>query len=349
MVHVPVLLRPAIKGITESLSTNPAVILDATFGNGGYTSALLENLNVNVIALDRDKEAIDRAYKLKKSLGCGDRLIPIHGSFSQITQLLNSKFPDKKFPFLDGIVFDIGVSSNQLDDAKRGFSYKIDGPLDMRMCQSDEYLTAETIVNSKFIFTSSFIDFAEKDLFEIIKTYGQDRKANKISRSIVNARKKGNISSTVHLAEIIREATTGQSGHWPAGERHPAVRTFQALRIYINQELKELEEGLKAAQQCLKPKGRAAFITFHSLEDRVVKRFFQYNTGLHDPEWRKTSRKSTQHQDFGMHYQTFEPNLNNDAPFQTVNKKVIKPSTDEILINPRSRSAKLRIAERNVN
>lgn len=148
-MHVPVLLQPAIRALNDGLKTNaPAIILDATFGNGGYTSLLLENPNVIVLALDRDAEAIDRAYELRRKLNVQNRLFPMHGTFSQIPSLLKQCFPDRSGPFLNGAVFDIGVSSNQLDDPKRGFSFKIDGPLDMRMHQSDDNISAETIVNS---------------------------------------------------------------------------------------------------------------------------------------------------------------------------------------------------------
>ena len=215
-MHIPVLLEPAIKGITDGLKKNASsLVLDATFGNGGYTRLLLENPSIKVLALDRDSEAIERAFKLKEELQDPDRLLPMHGTFSKIPQLLKQYFPEKTGPFLDGMVFDIGMSSNQLDDLKRGFSYKHDGPLDMRMDQNDEHITAETIVNN----------FSEEEISNIIAEFGQDRKAKKIARLIVRKRKENVITSTVQLANIVKEAVVGK-GSWSYGQRHPAVRTL---------------------------------------------------------------------------------------------------------------------------
>lgn len=364
-MHIPVLLRPAIKGITDGLKPNAtAIILDATFGNGGYTNLLLENPNVTVLALDRDAEAIDRAFELRKKLDNKDRLLPMHGTFSQIPQLLEQYFPDQNKPFLDGMVFDIGVSSNQLDDPKRGFSFKIDGPLDMRMHQSDDYLSAETIVNSMFS-CYLIIGFSQDELANIIAEFGQDRKAKKIARSIVLARQKNVISSTVQLAEIVKESVVGKNGSWMVGQRHPAVRTFQALRIFINQELKELEAGLHAAELYLVPQGRLATVTFHSLEDRIVKNFFSPKAeGLKDSNWRiKAKWKIEPEEDINeledyrpegydfLDYSHLIPEADAEKSykFHVLSKKVIKPTQTEVLENPRARSAKLRIAERTNN
>lgn len=351
-MHVPVLLRPAIKGITDGLKKNtPSIVLDATFGNGGYTRLLLEDPNIKVIALDRDAEAIERAFKLKKELKDPDQLLPMHGTFSQIPQLLKQYFPERTGPFLDGMVFDIGVSSNQLDDPKRGFSYKHDGPLDMRMHQDDEVISAETIVNN----------FSEEEIANIITEFGQDRKAKKIARTIVLKRKEKAITRTVQLADIVKEAVVGKNGSWNVGQRHPAVRTFQALRIYINQELSEFLAGLRAAELFLVPKARLSTVTFHSLEDRIAKRFFLPElAGSKDKTWRKKAELDSppeidwdklannwEEGPISLDYSHLIPEAEElFHTFQVLSRKVIKPCQTEVLSNPRSRSARLRIAER---
>jgi 16S rRNA (cytosine1402-N4)-methyltransferase len=201
-------------------------------------------------------------------------------------------------------------------------------------------------------------------LVKIIQEFGQDRQAKKIARAIVVYRKKSLITTTMQLADVIKEAVLGKNGSWLTGQRHPALRTFQALRIYINQELKELSAGLRAAEMCLKPKGRAAIVSFHSLEDRIVKRFFLPTpVGLQDQNWRNKAKwtKMDTEEDISsfegkwenqdlrlLDYSHLIPTEEEDplTPFRVLSRKVIKPTQEEVLENPRARSAKLRIAER---
>ncbi|KAJ3034079.1 hypothetical protein HK097_004634, partial [Rhizophlyctis rosea] len=243
---------------------------------------MLDTFNCRVIALDQDPHAFARAEKLSEEEQYRGRVLPVFGKFGDLPNLIKEQL-DLSGACIDGILFDIGVSSNQLDDGSRGFSLRFDGPLDMRMASPGgnsqiskrlkRTLTAEAIVNG----------FPEEELGNIILKYGEEKSWRKIARAIVEAREYGAIETTHQLADIIADAT---GRNWKRGEgtqgivkSHPAVRTFQSLRIYINDELNELRKGLHAAEVLLKPGGRCIVVTFHSLEDRIAKRFFKHTSG----------------------------------------------------------------------
>jgi 16S rRNA (cytosine1402-N4)-methyltransferase len=279
--HVPVLASECL----EALRPRPgAWIVDATFGAGGHARALLD-AGATVVALDRDPGARARAG----AIACR-RLHFAQGDFRDLETILATLGA----PPVDGVLMDLGVSSMQLDEADRGFAFRHDGPLDMRMSGSGRS-AADVIAETD-----------EADLAALIYRYGEERHSRRIARAIVAAREEAPIATTGRLAEVVRAA-------YPGGPRrdHPARRTFQALRIYVNDELGALEEGLEAAARVLAPGGRLAVIAYHSLEDRIVKHFL------------KGSRRL--------------------AP---LTKKPILPSEDEIRANPRARAAKLRVAER---
>ncbi|KAJ3347415.1 hypothetical protein HDU83_002120 [Entophlyctis luteolus] len=251
--------------------------VDATFGGGGYTRAILDRFPASrVIAVDQDPAAILRAKMLADSVEPG-RVIPVRGKFGNLTRLLEQNL-GMSGRCIDGIVFDVGVSSYQIDEAFRGFSWRHDGPLDMRMCWdaihgdrfdelSNKTLTAEHVVNT----------FAESDLANIIYTFGEERKSRRIAHAIVKARTTERISTTTALAKIVAKS----AGDYTANI-HPATRTFQALRIYVNDELEELESGLWHSQMLLKPRGTLVAVTFHSLEDRIVKQFLRRASGVRE-------------------------------------------------------------------
>jgi 16S rRNA (cytosine1402-N4)-methyltransferase len=263
--------------------------IDATFGAGGHTRALLESTSPNgrVLALDMDSSALDRGRQNLESFG--SRLVLVQTNFKDIAAVAQAN----SFPEADGILADIGVSSMMLDDPARGFSFMREGPLDMRMDRSLP-VTAADIVN-----TSS-----ERDLADILYRYGEERRSRPIARSIVRAR-------PLHTTSDLSEAVTKVLGGPRYGKIHPATRTFQALRIAVNDELESLKEFLASAPSCLKPGGRLAVISFHSLEDRIVKNAFR---GL--------------------------------AGGRVLTKKVVTASEQESKSNPRSRSAKLRVWEK---
>jgi 16S rRNA (cytosine1402-N4)-methyltransferase len=279
--HVPVLAAECL----EALRPRPgAWIVDTTFGAGGHARALLD-AGATVVAIDRDPAARARADAIGSP-----RLRFAQGDFRDLETILATL----DAPPVDGVLMDLGVSSMQLDEAERGFAFRQDGPLDMRMSthgRSAADVVAET---------------DEADLAALIYRYGEERHSRRIARAIVAAREEAPIATTGRLAEVVRAA-------YPGGPRrdHPARRTFQALRIYVNDELGPLEEGLEAAARVLAPGGRLAVIAYHSLEDRIVKHFL------------KGSRR-----------------------LSPLSKKPILPGEDEIRANPRARAAKLRVAER---
>ncbi len=295
--HFPVMLPQVLEAL---LPQDNALYVDATFGNGGYTEAILNAANCKVIALDRDPNVLPRVKELKNLYG--DRIDFRAGNFGDFAELV----PEE----IDGAVFDIGVSSMQLDQAERGFSFAKDAPLDMRMSQSGT--TAADLVNS----------LPEKDLADLIYLYGEERKSRQIAAKICLIRKTKKIETTKQLAEIIYTVL-----HRSQNSIDPATRTFQALRIAVNNELTELQNGLAGATFRLKPNGRLAVVDFHSLEDRIVKTFFKNNTG----KARHVSR-----------YKAL-PQEQNNAIFKECSK-VILPSEEELQMNSRSRSAKLRFA-----
>ncbi|MCW1932581.1 16S rRNA (cytosine(1402)-N(4))-methyltransferase RsmH [Pararhodobacter zhoushanensis] len=297
--HIPVLLGPLLAGVAPVAG----VWLDGTLGAGGYTRGLFEAGAETVIGIDRDPLALELAQDWAAPYG--DRFRPVQGTFSNLDTLAGE--------LLDGVVLDLGVSSMQLDLAERGFSFNRDGPLDMRMSQ--EGLSAADLVN----------DCDETELADILYHYGEERASRRIARAIVAARAVAPIETTLKLAEIV-------SANLPRpkpGQSHPATRSFQALRIAVNAEFHELADGLEAAERALKPGGMLAVVSFHSLEDRIVKRFLQQRSG----RMGQGSRHA--------------PMVEVEADrFVTLTRKAIAADDAECAANPRSRSALLRIARR---
>lgn len=291
--HVPVLLDEVVAALAPSAG---GTIVDATFGAGGYSRAILAS-GASVIAFDRDPDAAaaGRAAGL-------DRLAIVERPFSEMADALDTA--------VDGVVMDIGVSSMQLDQPARGFSFQADGPLDMRMSRSG--MSAADFVNGA----------DEDEIADVLYHYGDEPKSRRVARAIVAARP---LARTGELAAVVRRAL----GHKPHDKKDPATRAFQAIRIHVNRELGELEDGLAAAEQVLKPGGRLAVVTFHSLEDRMVKRFLRDRSGATPAGSRHAPRA--------------------DAPappsFERVGKAV-RPSEAEVARNPRARSATLRSARR---
>lgn len=294
--HFPVMLKEVLSAMNPQ---DGETYVDATFGNGGYTEALLKAADCKVIALDRDPNVKTRADELRAKYG--SRFEFRAGQFSHFSELVTEP--------VNGAVFDIGVSSMQLDNGERGFSFSKDAPLDMRMSCSGT--SAADLVNS----------LTEKDLADLIYKYGEERKSRQIASKIVEARKSAPITTTKQLAEIIYGVI-----HKTPNGIDPATRTFQALRIAVNNELEELEEGLAGASNRLAPKGRLVIVTFHSLEDRIVKTFFKENSGpnVHVSKYAKNV-----------------PETKDDAIFAETSKAVAA-SKEETAVNKRSRSAKLR-------
>jgi len=298
--HIPVLRDEVIAALTP---TDGETHVDGTFGAGGYTRAILA-AGANVIAFDRDPDAIVAGRALEAA--SDGRLALVGERFSRLDAVL----AERGVEAVDGVTLDIGVSSMQLDQAERGFSFQSDGPLDMRM--EREGASAADFVN----------EADEAEIADVIHALGEEPKARRIARAIVAARP---IAGTGELAAIVRRAT----GWHPGQPKDPATRTFQAIRILVNRELGELEDGLAAAERALKPGGRLAVVTFHSLEDRLVKRFFRARSG--------GEPAGSRHR----------PAVNDgpDPSFEAVAKPV-RPSEAEIARNPRARSATLRSARR---
>ncbi len=297
--HIPVLTEEVIHHLLIKRNGN---YFDATSGFGGHSAAILEQLvNGSLIATDRDPEAI--SY-LKSKFKSEERISIHQARFSQLDKLFSADD-------FDGILADVGVSSYQLNTAKRGFSFMKDGPLDMRMDQNIGEDASSWLSNA-----------SEKEISKIVWKYGEEKKAKRIAKAIVEARKNIKIESTKELSEIILEEIPRRFND----RKHPATKTFQAIRIFINNELEELELLLDFISKHLKIGGRACIISFHSLEDRMVKRFFRDHS-RRDPRLSKL------------------PNLADDTSFKLVSK-AIKPSNEEINVNPRSRSAVLRVIER---
>ncbi|MDA0721890.1 MAG: 16S rRNA (cytosine(1402)-N(4))-methyltransferase RsmH [Proteobacteria bacterium] len=293
--HIPVLIRPLIAAIGPV----SGVWLDGTFGNGGYTRALLAAGADKVIAVDRDPLAFQMAAGWVADYG--DRIVMQEGVFSQL---------DTYAQDLDGVVLDLGVSSMQLDLAERGFSFMRDGPLDMRMSQSG--LSAADLCN----------DADEAELADIIYLYGEERASRRIAKAIVAARP---LTTTSQLAKIVESCLPRAKPN----QSHPATRTFQALRIAVNNEYGELAMGLMAAERALKPGGQLAVVTFHSVEDRMAKRFLQARSGNN------------------ANANRYAPETTQVTPaFRIDKRKAIGPDDQELAENPRSRSAKLRVAIR---
>ena len=306
--HRPVLLHPLI----ESLQPAPGMTaVDATLGGGGVTDALLERVlpGGRVVAVDRDRSAIDRARARFKAAGPALELV--HADFAELDMIIERL----GIADVDAVAFDLGVSSLQLDDATRGFSFSHEGPLDMRM-DTESGATARELINSE----------TEEELRGIIRDFGDERFAARIAQRIVAARRHKPVETTTQLRRIVEDAIPRKS--WPK-RIHPATRTFQALRIAVNGELHSLERGLQAATRILRPGGRLGVISFHSLEDTLVKNALHVaaTTCLCPP-------------------QQIHCTCAHRATLSLITRRAIKPSAAEIAANPRSRSARLRVAQR---
>jgi 16S rRNA (cytosine1402-N4)-methyltransferase len=303
--HAPVLLNEVVAAVAP---TDGEIIIDCTFGAGGYSSALLNAASCRVFAFDRDPRAIAAAQEIRAKFQ--GRLFLIESPFSRLGDALSEHGVDA----VDAVVLDLGVSSMQLDEADRGFSFMRDGPLSMRM--DGKRPDARDVVNSA----------DERDLAAIFRTYGEERKAGRIARAIVLAREVETIGTTGRLAEIVARANPPR----PTDRIHPATRVFQALRIFVNDELGELATVLIEAERLLRPDGRLVVVTFHSLEDRIVKRFIADRSDK--------AAAPSRHAPTGA--DAAEPT------FSIINSKPIVAGEAELLANPRARSAKLRAAAR---
>lgn len=297
--HIPVLLG----SILTAVAPVQGLWLDATFGAGGYARGLLDAGADAVIAVDRDPLAFELAQEWAADYGA--RLRPAPGTFDRLDALAGEP--------LDGVVMDLGVSSMQLDRADRGFSFLRDGPLDMRMGQDGP--SAADIVN----------EASETLLADILFHYGEERQSRRIARAIVRERAENNINSTLQLAGIIEKCLPRAK----PGQSHPATRSFQALRIAVNDELRQLVDGLAAAEAALKPGGLLAVVTFHSIEDRIVKRFLADRASAGGGGSRHAPAEAAR-----------------TPSFILTPRRAIAPAPDEIAANPRARSAKLRVARR---
>lgn len=311
--HQPVLLAEVVAalGAGNLGPQDGAIYVDGTFGAGGYSRAILEAANCTVFAIDRDPDAVAGADALLRQFP--GRLHVIQGRFGDMVELL----AERGITAVAGVTLDLGVSSMQLDEAERGFSFRFDGPLDMRMEQAGE--SAADIVNQ----------MAERPLADLIFTFGEEKKARRVAKAIVAARALAPITTTARLAEIVRRAV-GPSGG--PDRIDPATRTFQALRIAVNDELGEIDRGLEAAAQLLAPGGRMAIVSFHSLEDRRVKHFMREHAGRNP----KGSR----------HLPEVSETV---ATLHLIASQGVTASDAEIAANPRARSARLRVAERLMN
>lgn len=305
--HIPVLLPEVISALAPADGQR---FIDATFGAGGYTRAILDAADARVWALDRDPEAI----------AAGAELVTCYTPRLELTQMPFGDLldvADGRAGTFDGMVLDIGVSSMQLDDAARGFSFRFDGPLDMRMSKGvDGAPSAADILNT----------FDERRIADILFRLGDERRSRHIAGAIVRRRTERPFTRTLELADLV----AGVLGRRHDDDRHPATLTFQALRLYVNDELGELVRALAAAERLLAPGGRLVVVTFHSLEDRIVKRYFVERSG-------RTPRAS-------RHLPVADARP--ASSFQMLNLKPVLPGDSEIAANPRARSAKLRAAVR---
>jgi len=300
--HIPVLAAAAVDCLAVR---NGGVYLDATFGGGGYTRAILQTPGARVIAIDRDRDAVVGGASLVRE--ARGRLTLAEGLFSDLDVIAAGDGAAG----LDGVVFDLGISSMQIDNAGRGFSFRLDGPLDMRMGGS-EISAADVVARA-----------SERQLATIIAVLGEERHARAIARAVVRARAIRPLQTTRALADVVTKVVRRREG-----ATHPATRTFQALRIFVNDELGELVRGLLAAERALKPSGRLVVVAFHSLEDRIVKTFLAR---------RSRALASSRHRP--------EPAVV-PASFRILTRRPLTPDQAEVTANPRARSAKLRAAER---
>jgi 16S rRNA (cytosine1402-N4)-methyltransferase len=303
--HVPVLVREVVDALQPAVGER---YLDGTFGGGGYTTALLDKADCQVIALDRDPDAIAAGQALAARYP--SRLLLVEGRFGDMVELLQAEGVQE----VDGVALDLGVSSMQFDRPERGFSFRASGPLDMRMEKRGP--SAANIVNES----------DEAELADIFWRYGEERRSRRVAHSIVEHRKHKRIETTGELAEIVRRAV----GVSAKDESDPATRAFQALRIAVNDELGELERGLAAAEQVLAPGGRLAVVSFHSLEDRAVKEFVRARSGRTPAPSRHAPPRKEQRA----------------ATLRDLTRRPVVPSDAEVAANPRARSARLRVAEK---
>ena len=304
--HIPVMLSEVLEALAPK---DGEIVVDGTFGAGGYTKAILDAADCKVIAIDRDGEAVRLGRRLAEDYP--GRLVVAPGRYSQMEDIVEREGAGR----VDGVTLDLGVSSMQLDQPERGFSFAKDGPLDMRMGQ--EGPTAADLVNT----------LAERELADIIYGFGEERRSRAIAKAIVARRAEAPILRTGELADVV----VGVLGRKRDDTKHPATRTFQALRLYLNAELGELAEGLAAAERLLKAGGRLVVVTFHSLEDRIAKRFFASRSAA--------GPKGSRHLP-DAEGPEFAPS------FQLLNRRPLEPGRAEIRRNPRARSARLRAGER---
>ncbi|MEM6626198.1 MAG: 16S rRNA (cytosine(1402)-N(4))-methyltransferase RsmH [Pseudomonadota bacterium] len=303
--HVPVLMEKVLEALAP---VDGGVYVDGTYGGGGYTRALLAIADAKVLAVDRDPDAMERAWA---HAGKDDRVRPAPGCFGELDLATRAAGHE----YVDGVMLDLGVSSYQLDQAPRGFSFMRDGPLDMRMAQRG--VTAADAVNL----------LGERDLTAIFHYYGEEPGARRMAKAIINRRAAEPFVRTLDLAELAERVLGSKRGK---RAHHPATRIFQALRLYVNDELGELVRALSAAESVLSPHGRLVVVTFHSLEDRIVKSFLRARSGhapggsRHAPETPKGA----------------------PASFELLARKALEPSDAEVSANPRARSARLRWALR---
>jgi 16S rRNA (cytosine1402-N4)-methyltransferase len=305
--HIPVLAREVVEAIGPR---DGGRYLDGTFGAGGYTTALLDKADCRVIALDRDPDAIAAGRALAERYA--PRLTLIEGRFGDMADLLSAEGVEE----VDGVALDLGVSSMQFDQAGRGFSFRADGPLDMRMEKAGP--TAADLVN----------ETEEAELADILWRYGEERKSRRVAKAIVTRRREKPIETTGELADIVRRAVGPQA----RDESDPATRSFQALRIAVNDELGELDRGLAAAEHVLATGGRLAVVSFHSLEDRTVKEFVRSRSGR--------AARPSRHVPQAV---AAEPA---NATWLDLTRRPVVPQAAEIGANPRARSARLRVAEK---
>jgi len=288
--HIPVLLEEVLSGLDLRPGKN---IIDGTVGGGGHAESILQQIapGGKLLGLDKDEDAIRRTKQKLKPFG--DRATLVNDSYINVQK----QTYDHGFRQIDGILLDLGFSSDQIEDSRRGFSFQSEGPLDMRFNPADS-LTAEEIINS----------WNQEDLSKIFRQYGEERYAREIATAIIKARKSDRITTTTQLVKVIESVVRRK------GKTHPATKVFQALRIAVNDEFETVKKGLEESIKVLSPNGRLAVISFHSLEDKIVKEIFK--------------QKET------------------EGLIKRINKKVIKSSYEEIRQNPRARSAKLRVVQK---
>lgn len=304
MSHTPVMLKEVLETL---LPQDGETYIDGTFGGGGYAMRVLDSADCRLIGIDRDLDAIARAERMSET---EPRLVPLLGRFGNMDALVLNQ----GIEHVDGVMLDIGVSSFQIDQGGRGFSFMRDGPLDMRMGQSGP--SAKDVVNQ----------LPAQDLTAIFRQLGEERQAKRIANVIVAQRKEKHFESTTELADCVERAVGGRRGK----KTHPATLTFQAIRMYVNDELGELARGLVAAERLLREGGRLVVVTFHSLEDRLVKQFMRTRSGA-------TSG--------GSRYMP-EVDKGPDPSFFLEKRKAVEPRLKEVVYNPRARSARLRVVTR---